>query len=253
MSDNFLADDIAALRSQGGDVIASFGGAAGTELALACSTVEALQAQYRSVIDTYGFTRLDFDIEGSALGNTAANDRRAMAIVGLQDAAAAAGKALTVQFTLPVLPSGLTQDGLNLLQNAIDNGVNIGVVNVMAMDYGRSCDPTRTGQHAVDAMNATLAQLRTLYGSEKTDEGPRAMVGVTPMIGLNDVSPEVFTLDDAAYLVNVARSSGTGYLGFWSATRDQPCPRRQVVSPTCSGIVRAPWDFTKRFRLVVGY
>ena len=253
MSDNFLADDIAALRSQGGDVIASFGGAAGTELALACSTVEALRAQYQSVIDTYGFTRLDFDIEGSALGNTAANERRAKAIIGLRAPAAAAGEALTVQFTLPVLPSGLTQDGLNLLQNAIDHGVNIGVVNVMAMDYGRSYDPNRMGQHAVDAVNATLAQLRTLYGSAKTDEGLRAMVGVTPMIGLNDVSPEVFTLADADTLISAAQVNGIGFLSFWSATRDQPCPRRQVVSPTCSGIVQAPWDFTKRFRLFMPY
>ncbi len=43
MSDNFLKDDLAALRNQGGDVVASFGGAAGTELALACSTVDALR------------------------------------------------------------------------------------------------------------------------------------------------------------------------------------------------------------------
>jgi chitodextrinase len=253
MSDNFLADDIAALRSQGGDVVASFGGAAGTELALACSTVAALQAQYQSVIDTYGFTRLDFDIEGSALGNTAANDRRAKAIIGLRAPAAAAGRGLTVQFTLPVLPSGLTQDGLGLLQNAIDNGVDIGVVNVMAMDYGRSYDPNRMGQYAVDAMTATVDQLKTLFGSARTDDELSAMVGVTPMIGLNDVSPEVFTLDDADHLVRVARSSGTGFLGFWSATRDQRCPRRQVVSPTCSGIVQAPWDFTKRFMPFMPY
>jgi chitodextrinase len=253
MSDGFLKDDIAALRSAGGDVIASFGGAAGTELALACSTVAALQAQYQSVIDTYGFTRLDFDIEGSAVGNAAANARRAMAIVGLKGAAAATGRRLTIQFTLPVLPSGLTPDGLSLLQNAIENGVNIGVVNVMAMDYGRSYDPNRMGQYAVDAMTATIDQLKTLFGSGKTDDELSAMVGVTPMIGLNDVSPEVFTLDDAAYLVSVARSSGTGFLGFWSATRDRPCSRRQVVSPTCSGIVQTAWDFTKRFKLFMPY
>ncbi len=157
------------------------------------------------MIDAYGFTRLDFDIEGSALTNAAANDRRAKAIGFLQAAATAAGRKLTVHVTLPALPSGLTQDGLNLLQNAIDNGVDIGVVNVMAMDYGRSYDPNRMGQYAVDAMTATVSQLRTLSGIAKTDAEWRAMVGVTPMIGLNDVSPEVFTLSDADYLVGVAR------------------------------------------------
>jgi chitodextrinase len=253
MSDNFLKDDIASLRNLGGDVIPSFGGAGGTELALACSTVSTLQAQYQSVIDTYSLTRVDFDIEGNALANAAANDRRANAIAGLQAAASAAGRTLTVQFTLPVMPSGLTQDGISLLGNAIDNGVEIGVVNVMAMDYGRSYDPDKMGQYAVDAMTATIDQLKGLYGAQKSDADVRAMVGVTPMIGLNDVSPEVFTFDDAHTLLDAAQLNGIGFLSFWSAMRDQPCPRRQVVSPTCSGIGQSPWDFTNIFLIFTAY
>ena len=70
MSQNFEVNDVAALRAQGGDVIVSFGGATGTELALACSTVSTLQAQYQAVIDKYNLTRVDFDVEGTALGNT---------------------------------------------------------------------------------------------------------------------------------------------------------------------------------------
>ncbi|MGE5199997.1 MAG: fibronectin type III domain-containing protein [Rhodospirillaceae bacterium] len=252
MADGFLIDDIASLRGLGGDVIAAFGGAAGTELALACSTADALQAQYQSVIDTYGVSRLDFDIEGSALGNAAANDRRAKAIAGLQRVASAEGRTLTVQFTLPVMPSGLTSDGVALLRNAIlDNQVDVGVVNIMAMDYGRSY-PDNMGQHAVDAMTSTIRQLAGLYGVPESDAGVRAMVGVTPMIGLNDVSPEVFTFDDAARLVREADSAGIGFLAFWSATRDQPCPKRQVVSPTCSGVVQSPWEFTRIFNPFTG-
>ena len=245
MADGFLIDDIAALRRLGGNVIVSFGGAAGTELAMACSTDDALEAEYRSVIETYGLTRLDFDIEGSALGNTAANDRRARVIAKLQ-AEAPTDRPLTVQFTLPVLPEGLTQDGLSLLANAAQRGVDIGVVNIMAMDYGRSYDPYEMGLHAVNAMNNTLGQLRPIF-STKSDLELRAMLGVTPMIGLNDVSPEVFTLEDAEDLFGAAQTAGAGFLGFWSATRDQQCPKRQVVSPTCSGIVQSPGAFTTIF------
>jgi len=249
MSDGFLIDDISSLRRLGGDVIVSFGGAAGTELALACSTVAALQAQYQSVIDTYGFTRLDFDIEGSALTNTAANDRRAQAIAGLK---APAGKTLTVQFTLPVMPSGLTPGGLDLLRNAIiDNHLDIGVVNVMAMDYGRSY-PDNMGLHAVEAMTSTIRQLAALYGVPENDARVLARVGVTPMIGLNDVSPEVFTFNDAYTLLSAAQQNGIGFLSIWSATRDKPCPRRQVVSPTCSGVDQGPWDFTHLFLSFIG-
>jgi hypothetical protein len=255
MSDGFLIDDIASLRKLGGDVIVSFGGAAGTELALACSSAEALQAQYQSVIDTYGLRRLDFDIEGNALANTAANDRRAKSIAALQTAAKDLGRTLAVQFTLPVMPSGLTPDGINLLANAIDNKVEIGVVNVMAMDYGRSYIGDM-GQYAEQAMTNTITMIKELYVNKrivKTDGEVAAMVGVTPMIGLNDVSPEVFTLEDASYLRQVAADTGIGLLSFWSATRDRPCTRRQVVSPTCSGIDQTAWDFTNIFKLFTRY
>ena len=45
----------------------------------------------------------------------------------------------------------------------------------------------------------------------QTDSELRAMLGVTPMIGLNDVAPEVFTLDDARYLVGAAQTAGAGF------------------------------------------
>ena len=150
------------------------------------------------------------------------------------------------------MPSGLTPDGVNLLRNAIiDNFVDIGVVNVMAMDYGRSY-PDNMGLHAVEAMTSTIRQLATLYGVPESDAGVRAMAGVTPMIGSNDVSPEVFTFSDACTLLDAAQQNGIGFLSFWSATRDRQCPKRQVVSPTCSGVLQGPWDFTNIFKLFTG-
>ena len=252
MAQNFEVSDVAALRAQGGDVIVSFGGANGTELALACSTVATLQAQYQAVIDKYNLTRVDFDVEGSALGNTTSIDRRNKAIAALQAAAASAGKTLVVQYTLPVLPTGLTSQGVGLLQNALTNGVNIGVVNVMTMDYGSYYDPNQMGAYAVDAMNATISQVAALYGAAKTDAEVRSMIGVTPEIGLNDVTPEVFTLGDASTVLAAAQSAGIGMLTFWSTGRDQQCPGAPVVSGTCSGIIQSPWAFTTIFQLFTG-
>jgi len=252
MAQNFEVNDIAALRAQGGDVIVSFGGATGTELALACSTVSTLQAQYQAVIDKYNLTRVDFDIEGSALGNTTSIDRRNKAIAALQAAAASAGKALVVQYTLPVLPTGLTSEGLSVLQNAVTNGVNIGIINVMTMDYGSYYDPNQMGPYAVEAMNAAISQVAALYGAAKTDAQVRAMLGVTPEIGLNDVTPEVFTLGDASMVLSAAQSSGIGMLTFWSTGRDQQCPGAPAVTGTCSGILQSPWAFTNIFTLFTG-
>jgi hypothetical protein len=252
MAQNFEVNDVAALRAQGGDVIVSFGGANGTELALACSTVSALQAQYQAVIDKYNLTRVDFDVEGSALGNITSIDLRNKAVAALQAAAASAGTTLVVQYTLPVLSTGLTSQGLNLLKNAVTNGVNIGIVNVMTMDYGTYYDPNQMGAYAVDAMNATIAQVTALYGAAKTDAQVRSMIGVTPEIGLNDVTPEVFTLGDASTVLSAAQSGDIGMLTFWSTGRDQQCPGAPVVSGTCSGIIQSPGAFTNIFTRFIG-
>lgn len=255
VSQNFLVPEIAALRNAGGDVIVSFGGAFGIELAQACTTVSSLQSQYQAVIDKFQLTRIDFDIEGGAVADTASVDRRNKAITALQTAAKASGKKLVVQYTLPVLPTGLTLDGVKILQNAIQNGVDLGIVNIMAMDYGNAvANPNQMGQEAINAANSTFNQMRALYTTaQKTDAQLRAMQGVTPMIGLNDVSPEVFTLSgDAPLLLNYAQTKGLGMLAMWSVGRDRACPGSPNVSPTCSGVAQADWAFSNAFRPFTG-
>lgn len=253
LSEGFELTDIAQLRQAGGDVILSFGGEDGVELAQSCTSVASLQAQYQAVIDMYQATRIDFDIEGAAVADPASIDRRNKAIAGLQAAAQAANKPLIVQFTLPVMPWGLTADGVNLMSNAIGNGVNLGILNVMAMDYGASADPAQMGANAVAAMNATFTQMQTLYGSGKTAAQLREMEGVTPMIGMNDVSPEVFSLIDANTLLTAAQSDQIGLLAMWSMGRDQQCPSNNYVSPSCSGVTEAPYAFSFVWNVFTGH
>ncbi|MBR7678738.1 chitinase, partial [Streptomyces daliensis] len=91
----------------------SFGGANGSELGLACGSAEELEKAYAKVVDTYDLKKADFDIEGGALPDTAANTKRAKAIAALQKS----HEDLDVSFTLPVMPEGLTQDGVALLED----------------------------------------------------------------------------------------------------------------------------------------
>jgi len=100
-------NDINSLRAQGGDVIISFGGAAGIELGQACTSVAALQAAYQSVVTKYNLTWIDLDIEGASIADTASVNRRNQAIRGLQ----AANPNLRVSYTLPVNPTGLDGNG----------------------------------------------------------------------------------------------------------------------------------------------
>src|SRR5207253_1435440 len=127
-----FAAQISALQSAGGNVIISFGGAAGGELAQTCTNVSQLTGAYPNLVNAYGVTRLDFDIEGGVLGDTAATARRDQALAALQ----AQDPAVQVDFTLGVSPQGLptgTGSEYALLQDAKAKGVKVSVVNIMTM------------------------------------------------------------------------------------------------------------------------
>jgi chitinase len=240
---------INSLRAAGGDVIASFGGAAGTEIGISCSTVATLKAEYKRVIDSLNLTRVDFDIEGSALDNTAANDRRNQALAQLQQDYAAVGKKLDVQYTLPVMPSGLLSNSISLLNSAKNYGLNVNLVNIMTMDYGPSMD---MGQAAIDAANSLHTQLGQIW-TTKTSAQLWAMEGNTPMIGVNDSSNEVFTTANASTLENFAKSNGMQELSFWALGRDKACATTGgPASSTCSGTTQSPYQFTSTFNAISG-
>ena len=229
------------LRAAGGNVIVSFGGANGLELGQTCTSAAAAQAQYQAVVNKYHPLRLDFDIEGAPIADTAAVDRRNQALAALQ----AANPGLAISYTLPVLPSGLTQDGVNLLKNALTRGVKVSLVNIMAMDYGSAtiADPNKMGQNAIDAANATLNQMKSI--------GMTAPLGVTLLIGVNDVQPEITTKSDTQQVVNFAQTNTSiSMVSMWSAGRDQACPGGATggtISPSCSGVAQAPFDFAHIF------
>ncbi len=240
-----MASQIGALRAKGGDVRVSFGGASGSELATTCSSADALAAAYGKAVDAYNLTKVDFDVEGGALPDTQANTRRAQAIAALQ----AQHPDLNVSYTLPVMPEGLTQDGVSLLANAKSNGVRIDTVNIMAMDYGPAYSGDM-GDYAVQAATATQAQVKSVLGL--SDSAAWQAVAVTPMLGVNDVASEIFKVDDASQLVEFAKSKGLGWLSMWSATRDKQCAggAKDVADATCSSIAQDPFAFSKAFKAV---
>ena len=81
---------IVRLRERGGDAVISFGGAANTDLAVACTSQKALNGAYSRVVKRYSSKIIDLDIEGAALSNTAANLRRAIAMRTLQSGSSSA-------------------------------------------------------------------------------------------------------------------------------------------------------------------
>lgn len=236
-------DQVDALRAAGGDVKLSFGGAAGTELAAACTSVDSLFNEYDAVVNAYDLRYVDYDIEGAAIADTASNDRRSAALAKLQQA----HPGLKVSLTLPVLPEGLTGDGVAVVKSARDAGVNLDLVNVMAMDYYRS--GTDYGNAAVQAARSTFGQLKALYPA-KTDTQLWAMVGVTPMIGEND-DHQIYDQAAAQQLVTFAKQNHLGLLAFWDATRDaNACTGGSLAK--CTNVPQQPYEFAKIFSQYTG-
>ena len=238
---NPVARQIAKLRAKGGDVRVSFGGANGSELALACDSADDLAKAYGKVIDTFDLKKIDLDIEGAALPDTKANTLRAQAVAALQKK----HKGLDVSYTLPVMPEGLTQPGVALLENAKKNGVKVGAVNIMAMDYGPSYDGDM-GTYATQAATATQKQVKKALGVSGSAAAWKK-VAITPMIGVNDVAVEVFEPQDARQVKKFADQKGMGWVSMWSGTRDKACPGgpKKQADPTCSSIEQGAWDFSK--------
>src|SRR3954468_15521143 len=156
---NLYAEQIQTIRKHGGDVIISFGGAAGPELALANDDATKLEAEYQSVIDQYKFTWADFDIEGKALRDDQANQRRNQAIAGLQKK----NPQLRVTFTLPVDPNGISRSARSLLADAKSKNLKVYSVNIMVMDFGpRFSKDKKMSDVAIASAQKTRQQIEVI-------------------------------------------------------------------------------------------
>jgi chitinase len=209
---NAFTSQVSAIQNDGGNVIISFGGEPDgdtpNEIAQTCTSVSSLTAAYQNVVTTYGVTRLDFDIEGSVLADTAATTRRDQALAALQ----AEDPSVQVDFTLAVNPDGLptgTASEYALLQDAKTQGVKVSTVNIMTMDFGNGQNPLTDAESAA---TDTAGQLASLYGISTS--AAYNMLGLTPIAGQND-DDEDFTVADASSLESFAASNGVGELSFW--------------------------------------
>ncbi|MFE4514757.1 cellulose binding domain-containing protein [Kitasatospora sp. NPDC056783] len=125
--------------------------------------------------------------------------------------------------------------------------------NLAFVVSGVAPDPQgRMGEYAVAAATATQAQVKSVLGLD--DAAAWRKVAVTPMIGVNDVAGEVFTVADAEQLADFAAAKHLAWLSMWSATRDKACPggARPTADATCSSVVQQPLDFSRALGAYAG-
>lgn len=195
---------------------------------------------------------VDFDIEA---GQTQA---QVNALVSAAVYAQGLYPKLRFSFTLATLAAsdgsygGLNSQGDMVVKAIKASALSNYTVNLMVMDYGSAsasicvvangqCD---MGQSAIQAAK----NLQHTYGI------PLSKIELTPMIGMNDVTSEVFTAANVDTMVNYAISNNLAGVHFWSLDRDTPCSgSSNWASPTCNLVSgTTPLLYTKRFLTDLG-
>jgi hypothetical protein len=245
--DALVAANLKAFTDSNKDYVISTGGAAG---AFTCTTPEGM----RTFINRYASKNLvgvDFDIEA---GQSAASIN---SLIKQVKAVEADYPNLRFSFTVATLGSSngqaltapygdLNVTGYNVLQALKNNPLTNYTINLMVMDYG----PAGSGVCVLDStglcdMGKTAIQaaknLTARYGI------PSERIELTPMIGVNDVRDELFSLQDTDTMIEWARANHLAGVHFWSVDRDTPC-NQEFASPICSSVSTVPaWGWTQRF------
>ena len=122
----------------------------------------------------------------------------------------------------------------------------------MTMNFGDEFPHDQMGQNTIQAAESLFTQLQDLF-PDKTDEQLWAMIGLTPMIGVNDRARQIFTLEDAEALVAFAQERGIGRLAMWALNRDEECISGvQIAALNCSGTTQDEFAFSMIFNRVTG-
>jgi hypothetical protein len=228
------ADQIDAIRKRGGDVIASFGGEGGRELAIIETDPVALQAQYQAVIDKYKFTWLDFDIEGANLSqNRPASERRNTVLAALQKK----NPGLMISYTLPVDPAGISDTSQALLTDAVSKGLVVHSANLMVMYFGKRYvgKGKSEGQLGIESANKAHEQIQKI--------SPDIQIGLCPCLGKNGSEAEVFGIEDANQIKAFAdQTPWVCSLHYWSINDDTGKTGRGKPTGT------QPWAFANIFK-----
>lgn len=214
---------IDAVRSRGGDVVVSFGGLYGTPpWAVPSVTEDMLFNTYMHVIQTYGLTRIDLDIEKEGRGY-ATNTVSARAMRRVQDATG-----VELVLTVPVMPHGLIAIDRGTIEAFIRAEVDITLVNIMAMCFGTAYfNHPVYGNYAtgtVHAISNTARQLQTLYrdirGINLSLSEAYAKVGVTVSVGYEGHGHPYWPVGWTEIVLDHAVAQNIGMVSFWSMNRD---------------------------------
>ncbi|MGL6184468.1 MAG: glycosyl hydrolase family 18 protein [Clostridium chrysemydis] len=229
------------VRALGGDVAISLGGLNGTAIWEVTQDVDILYNTYKEIVTGYGLTKIDLDIEGATSTNKQLNIQNAKAIKRVQDETG-----VEVVLTLAVLPSGLTNVQLDVLEAYLSQGVKVDLVNIMTMCYGQATllPGENYGTASLRAVDSTKDQLKEYYkkyaNTELTDKEAYRKIGTTVSVGFEGEAHPIFPKEWTSLVVDHAIEKGLGMTSMWSINRDS-------MAQSNKGIY-APYEHTNLFK-----
>ncbi len=218
--------------------IISTGGEAGK---FTCSTNQGMLEFINTFMSPY-MLGIDFDIE---VGLT---DEELNSLISTLVNAQSVHPALRISFTLPTLADStdtqvsIVDAGQKVLNTADRLGLKNYIVNLMTMDYGKAI-PTNcvVVDNKCDMSASAIQAAKNLHNKWNI---PYSRIELTPMIGVNDTSDEIFYPDDATKLAQWVVTNKLAGLHYWAYDHDTP---GSPMSATCSGLNFPPLTFANSF------
>ena len=229
------AANVAAFAQAGIGYIVSTGGQGHM---FTCASDEGME-RFISRYESPALLGIDFDIEE---GQTPA---QIDALVGRAKVAQQRRPALRYSFTVAThAASDGSRHSLNTLGETVlkavrQHGLRNYTFNLMVMDYGpaaRKACVVRKGR-----CDMGRSALQAAHNVHRKYGIPYQQIELTPMLGVNDVVENVFTVADMQLLARAVAQYKMAGLHFWSLDRDTPC-RQPVVGADalCSGMNGVP-------------
>lgn len=213
-------DDIRRLRMLGKDVGIAFGGAGAVALPENVKEIPEAVEEYKEFIKAYGFTYVDFDIEGNLTNLHEGHEKRAQIIKELKSELLEEEHPLNISYTLALGKNGIENKELAIIEPTIAAGVDIDTINFMAFDYGEiDGSLVETTERALQNTHQTLKETYQKYGYNKTDSEIWKMMGSTAMTTEDDQG-HAYTPEDIDKTISFANEVGLGMLSMWSINRD---------------------------------
>jgi len=214
-----IVNRINAIRNAGGDVVVSFGGAAGNKLGNACGSASALAGAYQKVIDAYKLRAIDIDLEAGEVSQS-------MKVLQALKITRQKNPGVQIIMTLGVAPSGLVGGEAKIPGQAAKMGSPVDVWTIMPFDFGGQAGKDM-GKLSLQASEGLHKQLKSAFKS-LSDAKIYSMQGISSMNGKTDEG-ETVTVANFKTMLAYCQQHHLARFTFWEINRDGNLQYTKVI------------------------